>query len=206
MRTERMVLGLLHTNCYIVYNEDTMEAMLIDPATHADKIIAKIEALGVKIKYIILTHAHSDHLCALDKLAEYTGAEICIGSEEEDALNNSELNLCNYFRTSSPVTTADILLKDGDCLKLGEEPVEVIFTPGHTKGGISLVYDNCVITGDTLFAESVGRSDFATSSTSALMDSIKNKLYLLDDSTVVYPGHGDSTTIGHEKVNNPFVW
>ncbi len=206
MRTERLILGLLHTNCYIVYDEATMEAALIDPATSIDKITAKIEELGVIIKYIILTHAHSDHICALDNAADYTKARVCIGSLEEKALNDSELNLCNYFRNTSPIHKPDVILNENDTLFLGDNPLKILFTPGHTAGGISIIYDNCAITGDTLFYESVGRSDFATGNATDLMNSIKNKLFKLPADTIVYPGHGESTTIAHEINNNPFVW
>lgn len=206
MRIERLMLGLLHTNCYILYDEKTKEAVVVDPATSFEKIEAKLNELNLQVKYIILTHAHSDHICALDKLADITGAKVCIGSDDAAALNNGEINLCNYFRHPSPTRVADILLNDGDRLTLSGTTLKIISTPGHTCGSISIFFENSVISGDTLFFESVGRTDFVTSSTTALMKSIKDKLYLLDRSCTVYPGHGEFTTIGHEIDNNPFVW
>lgn len=206
MITEKLVLGPLHTNCYIIYDDLTKEAAVIDPASDFNIISAKISELGIKVKYIILTHAHTDHISALDELKDYTSAKICIGKDDNSALNDSNLNLCIYFETKSPVSKADISINDKDILKLGDKTITFITTPGHTIGSISVLYDNCVISGDTLFYESVGRSDFPTGSSKALIESIRTKLYTLSDDTVVYPGHGELTTIGHEKNNNMFVW
>ncbi len=206
MKITRVVLGLLHTNCYIMYDEETNEAVVIDPASNIKKILDAIDKLSLKIKYIVLTHAHSDHICALDELVDITGAKICIGKADATSLNDGELNLCNYFRHPSPTHLPDVILDDGDVLTCGNFELKVITTPGHTCGSICLLSDNVLISGDTLFFESVGRSDFATSNTIELMNSIKNKLYTLNRSIVVYPGHGEQTTIGHEIDNNPFVW
>lgn len=206
MKTERLILGLLHTNCYIVYDEVSKEAAIIDPATQFHKIEAKLTELGVKIKYIILTHAHSDHINALDDVKSYTKATVCIGHKDVPALNDGDLSLSNYFRNKTPITSPDLILHEGDMLKLGNESLKILETPGHTCGSISLYYDDVVISGDTLFFESVGRTEFATSSSADLISSIKTKLYTLPDETTVYPGHGEPTTIEHEKNNNMFVW
>lgn len=206
MTSEKLSLGSLGTNCYIVYDEDSKEAFVVDPADSFFKIKKRLDELSLKVKYIILTHAHCDHICALDELKNYTGAKICVGRYEKDALNDSNLNLCHLFGCPSPISEADILLKDGDKLSYGNSCVTIIETPGHTPGCISIFYDDTLISGDTLFFESVGRTDFPGGSTRELLNSIKEKLYVLPDSTVVCPGHGDNTTIGHEKTNNPFVW
>ena len=205
MKVERLVLGLLHTNCYFIYDENTKEAVVVDPASNIKKILAVINELLLKVKLVVLTHAHSDHICALDELCEVTGAKICIGKDDAMALNDGEINLCTYFRHASPTRTPDVILNDGDVLKLDNFELKVISTPGHTCGSICLLSDNVLISGDTLFFESVGRTDFATSDLDKLMKSIKDKLYVLDRSTIVYPGHGEQTTIGHEIDNNPFV-
>lgn len=206
MKIERLILGLLHTNCYLIYDDTTKEAAVIDPATSFNKIETKINELALSVKYIILTHAHSDHICALDQLVDMTGAKICIGANDAKALNDGELNLCNYFRHTPPTHTTDIILNDGDTIELAGNKLQIITTPGHTCGSIALLFDNKLVSGDTLFLESVGRTDFVTSSSVDLINSIKNKLFTLDRDTIVYPGHGDYTTIGHEIDNNPFVW
>ncbi len=206
MKIERLVLGMLYTNCYIVYDEHSKEAVIVDPADSYQKIMDKILELGLQVKYIILTHAHSDHIGALDQLAGATGALVCIGADDAIALGDGELNLCNYLGNSSPESKADIIINDEDSLKLAQNTIRFIATPGHTKGSISIVVDDAVISGDTLFFESIGRTDFATSDTKAIIASIKNKLYTLDRATIVYPGHGEPTSIGHEIDNNPFVW
>ena len=206
MTTEKLSLGTLGTNCYIVYDEKSKEAFITDPADSFNIIKKRIDELGIDVKYIILTHAHCDHICALDELKNYTDAKICVGRYEKDALNDSTLNLCHLFGCSSPNSKPDELLKDGDELSFGDSFVKIIETPGHTPGCISIFFDNTLISGDTLFFESVGRCDFPGGSSRELLSSIKDKLYVLPDSTIVCPGHGDNTTIGHEKVNNPFVW
>ncbi len=206
MKIERLVLGLLHTNCYFIYDENSREAVVVDPATSIKKILNIINDLSLKVKYVVLTHAHSDHISALDELCEVTDAKVCIGTGDALSLNDGEINLCDYFRHASPTHIPDVILNDGDTIKLNGFELKVISTPGHTCGSICLLSDNVLISGDTLFFESVGRTDFATSNAMELMKSIKNKLFILDRSTIVYPGHGEQTTIGHEIDNNPFVW
>ena len=206
MKIIRLTLGPLGTNCYILYNEESKEAMVFDPAENAEIINNTLLEYELNLKYIIITHAHCDHIGALDKLACVSDATVCIGTDENSALNDSVFNLCAPFGQTSPETKAEILLNDGDVLKLGKNDVKFIHTPGHTKGGICALTDNILISGDTLFFESVGRSDFPGGSASVLCNSIKTKLFVLPDETNVYPGHGDSTTIGHEKKNNPFIW
>ncbi len=205
MKIISLVLGLLHTNCYIVYDDATKDAIVIDPATKCEKITDEINKHNLNVKYIVLTHAHFDHIAALDQLAEDTGAKICIGAKDAPSLNDSELNLCNYFRKSSPTSNADIKLTDGDRLSIGDVSLKIIETPGHTCGSVSLFAENALFAGDTLFYESIGRTDFATSNYEEIVDSIKNKIYKLPKETVVYSGHGDTTTVGHEILNNPFI-
>lgn len=206
MKTIKIVLGMLSTNCYIIYDEITKQAALIDPAADFPRIKSIIDDLNINIKYIIVTHAHCDHINAVDECKKYTDAKICIGVYDEKSYNDGNLNLCNYFQIPIPDSKPDITLNDSDIIMLGDNKITVIETPGHTKGSISLHYDNNLISGDTLFYESVGRTDFPTGSSFVLLTSIKDKLFSLCDDTIVYPGHGDSTTIGHEKKNNMFVW
>ena len=206
MKIIRLALGPLGTNCYILYDEISKEAAVFDPADNCEMILQKISEKSLSLKYIIITHAHCDHICALDELTEKTGAKVCIGKDDFDALNDSYQSLCTMFRQNAPKTKAELLINEGDTLNLGEFEITFIHTPGHTKGGICALVENILISGDTLFLESVGRSDFPGGSASVLINSIKTKLFTLPDDTVVYPGHGDSTTIGHEKKNNPFIW
>ena len=207
MKTECLVLGLLHTNCYLIYDEGTKDAVIIDPATSYIKIQNKINELELNPRYIILTHAHSDHIMALDAISGlYPEAKVCIGEHDAVALNDAELSLCSYFRNQPPTKKPDELLKDGQIINIANTSITVIHTPGHTCGSISLKYDDSLISGDTLFYESVGRTDFETSNSADLINSIKNRLFALPRETVVYPGHGEQTTIGHETDNNPFVW
>lgn len=205
MKIEKLILGPLQTNCYILYDSQTKEAFLIDPGASFELIKKKIDTLSLKVKYIILTHAHCDHIGALDEAKQEFNAKVCIGTKDLDALSDSTLNLCSVFALPSPKSEADILLKDGDKLFLADKAIEVIETPGHTLGCISLLSGDFLISGDTLFFESVGRTDFPGGSFSMLNSSIKEKLFTLPQSTKVYPGHGESTTIEHEISNNPFV-
>ncbi|MBE7051728.1 MAG: MBL fold metallo-hydrolase [Ruminococcaceae bacterium] len=206
MKIEALTVGSLGTNCYILYDEASKEAMIVDPGGSEKKIEEKIISLDIKPKYIVLTHAHCDHIEALDYIKSQTNATVCVGSGDYDALNDSFKNLCAFFGSSSPCTKADIILKENDTLALGNAKLKVIETPGHTPGCISLYTDGILISGDTLFLESVGRCDFPGGSSAKLKESIKEKLYVLPKNTLVYPGHGDATTIEHEINNNPFIW
>ena len=206
MEIKRLVLGELGTNCYIVYDENSKEAAVFDPADNAEKILNEINSLNLSLKYIIITHAHYDHIAALDKLKSDTEASICAGEEDKAALNDAYISLSVHFGKSAPISKADITINDKSTLMLGGETVRFLHTPGHTKGSICAVFDSFVISGDTLFLESVGRCDFPGGSMHEIVHSIKEKLFLLPDDTKVYPGHGDATSIGHEKKNNPYVW
>lgn len=205
LNLKRLVLGELQTNCYILYDGITNEACVIDPACRGDMIFDEITKNKLLLKYIIITHAHADHIGALDFLKQSTNAMVCIGAADFEALNSTKENLCFYFRQNAPQTKANMLIKENDELYLGTEKLVFIETPGHTKGGICVCFDGGLISGDTLFFESIGRWDFPGGDYNILNSSIKNKLFLLPDETKVYPGHGDSTTIGHEKKNNPLV-
>ena len=206
MEIKRLVLGELGTNCYIVYDENSKEAAVFDPADNAEKILNEINSLNLSLKYIIITHAHYDHIAALDKLKSDTEASICAGEEDKAALNDAYISLSVHFGKSAPISKADITINDKSTLMLGGETIRFLHTPGHTKGSICAVFDGFVISGDTLFLESVGRCDFPGGSMQEIVHSIKEKLFLLPDDTTVYPGHGDATSIGHEKMNNPYVW
>lgn len=205
LKFTKLALGPMQTNCYIVYDELSKEAAVFDPACSCSAIISKLDEVGCNLKYIIITHAHADHIGALDELMSKTNAILCIGANDSKSLNDNTMSLCSVFGTQAPESVCDIEIKDGDVLYLGDGKLNFIETPGHTPGGISTLFDNKLISGDTLFFESVGRWDFPGGDAKILMESIKSKLFTLPDHTEVYPGHGESTTIIHEKLNNMLV-
>lgn len=207
MKIKSYTLGALGTNCYIVYDEKTKEAAVFDPADNGERIANEIKREGLTLKYIVITHAHCDHIMALDKLKDiFPDSKICIGKYESDSLNDDYLSLCVHFGVKASLKKADILITDGDTLNLGSECFKFIHTPGHTRGGICALSDDFVISGDTLFFESVGRCDFPGGNMKDLINSIKEKLFSLPDRLTVYPGHGEASTILHEKKNNPYIW
>jgi len=206
MTLKTLSLGMMQTNCYVLYDEKSKDAIIVDPACDFDAIRKNIDALKLNVRYIVITHAHYDHIEALDELKQHTNALICIGEADAQGLSDPLRNLCGLFGDTLPETKADILLRDGDEIELSDNKLRIISTPGHTPGGICMLVDDILISGDTLFFESVGRSDFPGGSSQTLINSVKTKLFVLPDNTKVYPGHGPSTTIGHEKESNPFIW
>lgn len=207
IRIGHMTLGIYQTNCYFVYREDSDKVLVFDPADHGDKIEAALEQHGLHTAAILLTHGHFDHIggCEDLKAAAPEPVKIYAGEAERDFLLDTKSNLSKDM--GRPVTvTADVYLKDGEELNPDGIRIKVLATPGHTAGGVSYYFPEggFLICGDTLFQESVGRTDMPTGSMSTLVRSVKEKLFTLPEETVVYPGHGDSTTIGHEKKYNPF--
>lgn len=200
-----MPLGALEANCYIVSDEASDKAFVTDPGDEAGKIIGYIDNAGLKLNYIILTHAHADHIGALDELKRKYNAEIVIGKSDAASLNNGVWNLCNQFGIPSPKAPADISVSDGDTLPFADTEIRFIHTPGHTKGSMCILLGNCLFSGDTLFRQSIGRTDFIGGSYEDIISSVKNKIFALDEKITVCPGHGETTSILYEKENNPFV-
>ncbi len=201
MEIHKIVLGPLDTNCYVLYDKKTLDACIIDPGYEANKIKAFISKNKLNAKFIINTHGHIDHISA-DGAFEIP---IYIHKLEVDFLKNPSKNLSQFFGVDIILNNKIIPLNDGDIINIGSETLQVIHTPGHTPGGISLKGNGYVFTGDTLFCGSIGRTDFPLSSEKDIFDSIKNKLFKLDDNTIVYPGHGPDCTIGNERDTNPFI-
>ncbi len=212
LKIGRMVLGSFQTNCYFVYREGVQSSdglcpvILVDPAERGANIYSAMRQNGFQVAGILLTHGHVDHISGALELSKLSGAQIYAGEQEANLLQDMRLNLSERFGMPCKLT-ADVWLRDGEDCTIADMSFRVISTPGHTEGGCSYYFeeDGFLISGDTLFAESVGRTDFPTGSMSVLIHSIKHRLFTLPDKTTVYPGHGGSTTIGWEKENNPFV-
>lgn len=205
MKFKRLPLGIYQANCYIVHDEAVKEAAVIDPGGDFEEIRSYIEANDLKISYIILTHAHGDHIGALQELKSYSKAVVCIHEGDLDMLKNKRQNLSAEISGFPVEMVADRLLADGDELKLGETVLKVIHTPGHSRGGICIYCEGHLFSGDTLFACSIGRTDLEGGSFEEIIASIKEKLLVLPEATEVYPGHGPSSTILIEKKRNPFL-
>ena len=189
------------TNCYIVFDEESKETMVIDPAGDVDKIVDLINILGGKLKYIYLTHCHGDHILGVTELKNKCGGKILIHREDSEGLNDARINLTPYIIEKTIELEADSRIDDNDLIHLGNLEFRVIHTPGHTKGGTSLYCEKegLLFSGDTLFRGTWGRTDCPTGSLEDIMDSIVNKLMKLPDDTICYPGHGLSTKIRDEK-------
>ena len=189
------------TNCYIVFDEKSTETMVIDPAGDVDKIIEMIDILKGKLKYIYITHCHGDHIGGVNELKNRCGGKILIHRYDAEGLNDEKINLTTYIGMDKIELEADSRVDDGDLLHLGDLEFKIIHTPGHTIGGTSLYCEEekLLFSGDTLFRGTWGRTDLPTGSIEDIMNSITNKLLILPDDTIVYPGHGKSTMIGDEK-------
>lgn len=199
-------VGQLASNCYLVGCERTRRGIVIDPGADASDIEQAIVRLGLQIELIVLTHYHFDHIGAAGALQESTGAPLAIHADEAPLLQNPP-SLFRFFQPRTPLLRADRLLHDGERLHVGDLQIEVLHTPGHSPGSISLYIaaEKAVFSGDALFREGIGRTDFPGGDMGTLAASIRGRLYTLPDDTVVYPGHGPQTTIGWEKRYNPFV-
>lgn len=206
LQIERMVLGMLHTNSWFAINKETKEVIFFDPTGQAEKIYHKVEEMGLKPAAILLTHGHLDHIGAVDAVKKKYGISCYVSEEEKELLKNPQQN-CSAIYGNGYTAGADFFLKDKQQLQLAGFAIEAIYTPGHTKGGICYYFkeEGVLFSGDTLFRESIGRTDLPTGSTSALVRSVRDLLNNLPKETKVYPGHGDTTTLAHEKKYNPFI-
>jgi len=205
MIIKKLALGPLATNCYIVGCEATKEAVIIDPADELEKITGTLQSQDWQAKYIVITHAHIDHVGALTEVKDATGATILMHPKERIVLNGVGVQAMLFGLKAPKIRKVDQLVKEGDKITFGLLELTVMETPGHSPGSISLLGPNCVFVGDVLFAGSVGRTDLPGASYKTLLHSICEKLMVLPDDTIVYSGHGSNTTIGQEKVSNPFI-
>lgn len=200
------VLGSFGTNSYIVYNTEGREAVLIDPPSNGDFIVNMIRQQRFKLQAILLTHGHIDHMGAVKQIREaLPDVKVYAAKEEAEVLGDSTKNLSAIFGSAMSME-ADVYLQNGETLSFMGREICCKLVPGHTEGGMCyyIPEDHMVFSGDTLFAGSVGRSDFPTGSASTLIRSIEEQLFVLPEDTKVYPGHGEATTIGTEKRTNPF--
>ena len=208
MKIMYMVLGPFMTNTYILYNEETMEGLVVDPSFSPEHYIKAIEEKKIHLTSIFLTHAHVDHMAGMNELRKaFPEARMYMDKRDRPFLRDPEKNLSDMFPTPTLVDDADVWVKDGDEIETSGYTFQVIDTAGHTPGGISfyLKKEGIVFTGDSLFQGSIGRTDFPGGSMKELTGSIRKNLFTLPDSTVVLSGHGEQTTIGQEKRTNPFL-
>ena len=189
------------TNCYIVQDEETKETMVIDPGGDVDKIVEMLNTIHAKVKYILLTHCHGDHIAGVNELRQRVGGKVLIHRLDEEGLKNPDVNLAEYVGLGKVIVQADARLDDGDLIHVGNLEFKILHTPGHTKGGISIYSEEekLLFSGDTLFRGSWGRTDLPTSSFEDIIKSITEKLMVLPEDTIVYPGHGKSTMIKEEE-------
>ena len=204
MFIDKVVVGPLAGNCYIVGDEKTRQGIIIDPGDEAGKILGRVEKFGLNIITIVLSHGHVDHTAALQEVKAATGAEAAIHEDDKATLKDDFLSL--FMGIKQPdLEQPEHLLKDGGEIKIGESRLKVLHTPGHTPGSICLYGEGVLFSGDTLFNYGIGRSDLPGGNGQQLLESINNKLLSLPDETKVYPGHGPETTIGAERRGNPFL-
>jgi len=205
MYFERLIVGPLSVNCYIIGDDQTREAIIVDPGGNARDILDTLRREQLQPIALINTHAHFDHLIALAELREKTGAPFWLHTDEAPVLASASLGARMFGFAMAQPKPAERLLHDGDPVRVGTLVLRVLHTPGHTPGGICLLGDGWLISGDTLFQAGIGRTDLPGGDYATLMASIRDKLLTLPDTTIVYPGHGEPTTIGEERQLNPFL-
>ncbi|HEY97241.1 MAG TPA: MBL fold metallo-hydrolase [Dehalococcoidia bacterium] len=202
---KRLVVGSLSANCYVIGNADTREGMVIDPGGNPEIILEAIADSGFNIQTVVLTHGHSDHIAALFDIQDRTGADVAIHIEDADFLEGRGAYSSMFGISYKTPENPDRLLREGDVIEMGKTRFVVVHTPGHTPGSICLLTDKKVFTGDTLFYRGIGTTLMPGSSRRQLINSIQTRLMVLPDDFRIYPGHGRETTIGNERMNNPYI-
>lgn len=205
MVTETLIVGPFQVNCYIVGCEESGEGMIIDPGDEAEVIVARFRELGLKLKYILLTHGHVDHISAVAEVRHALGGKIAMNEKDHFLVESAGAQAAIFDLQPPAPFTVDQNLSDGDQLTVGTLAFKVLETPGHSPGGICFQSDVAVFVGDTLFFDSIGRTDLPGGSYEQLLRSIRDKLLPLPDNVRVFPGHGQPTSIGRERKYNPFL-
>ncbi|MFA5074082.1 MAG: MBL fold metallo-hydrolase [Nitrospirota bacterium] len=205
MIVNQLSVGPLGVNCYIISDEKTRDAVVIDPGGDPDDILKIVRNKKLTVLFVVITHAHFDHVGANKAVQDATGAKILMHKEDEKLLASAANQGAFFGIQSVPSPPADRYIEHGDFITVGEISLRVLHTPGHSQGGVCLLGEGVVFTGDTLFAGSIGRSDFPGGNPATLLHSIKTHLMTLPDTTKVFPGHGPASTIGQERLHNPFL-
>lgn len=203
MEIIKIPLGSFQTNCYIVHNNQS--AAIIDPGFSSDTVIKILEDNNLQPEKIILTHGHGDHIGAVRGLKNKYNISVIAHKNEKEILNNSKLNLSEVMETGAIEIDADEYVVDGDIIEISDMEFKVLYTPGHTIGGMCLYIDKYLFSGDSIFQYSIGRTDFPTGDYDTLINSIKTKIYTLPDETIILSGHGETTSVEFEKQYNQFV-
>lgn len=204
MKIAKIPSGPLMVNSYLVWDENTNKGFIVDPGGYNATMEDMIRDENIDLEYIILTHGHMDHIGGVNEMKKIYGSKVVSSKDEIPMLEDPNYNMSIQF--GNPVSvTPDITVTEGDTLKVGDATLHFIMTPGHSEGGMCIKLGDVLFSGDTLFEGSVGRTDFRGGDMDALVRSVREKLFVLDDNTRVFPGHMGETTIGREKVHNPFV-
>lgn len=205
MIVKSIEVGPIGTNCYFVINEKNNQGVVVDPGGSSERIVTLLKELNLDVKAIFITHGHMDHIGALKDIKEFTKASIYVSKLDAPMLINPQSNLSAFMGAEISCPPADKNYGDGDEIEVGGLKFKILATPGHTPGGVCICIDNIVFCGDTIFCESVGRTDFPGGSYEQILKSIKTKILILSPETILYPGHGPATSVDWEKRRNPFL-